>query len=226
MFTLPTAPIRLLRMIPGFGRSGALVSGGMASGKTALLDHLAAAAAADGIPLSRAPERPATQHDDIEVPEQGLLLLDNPLAQGLPVGDLLDLARQRGSAVVATAYPEQHRQLDPIVLRRLTSAGHVWLHHPKRQPAAPVDVTALDRHGHGYLDVAGQLTEFRYTLYSAHVCPSCAADGGYGTAEQGREYQCATCLAIWSRPVGPDGPPVTTRFGAWIQDIKVALTSY
>lgn len=225
MFTFPTAPIRLLRMTPGFGRSGAaLISGGMASGKTVLLDHLAAAAAADGIPVSRAAERPATHPDDIEVPTQGLLLLDNPLAQGLPVGDLLDLARQRGAAVVATAFPEQHRQLDPAVLHRLTSSGHVWLHHPKRQPSAPVDVTALERHGHGYLDVDGNLTEFHYTLHPTHVCPSCAADGGYGTADQGREYQCATCLAIWEP--GPDGPPVTARLSTWIQDLKGALTSY
>lgn len=50
------------------------------------------------------------------------------------------------------------------------------------------------------------------------LCPSCAPDGGYGTAVAGRFYRCPVCHDSWS-------PAPETRFGRWLQQLKARLTS-
>lgn len=55
------------------------------------------------------------------------------------------------------------------------------------------------------------------------LCPSCSDDGGYGDAEPGCIYRCCACRATWSPR--PGGRPVTSRFGNWMQRLKVRLTS-
>lgn len=52
-----------------------------------------------------------------------------------------------------------------------------------------------------------------------HVCPSCAADGGYGTAVPGTDYHCPECHVSWSPD--PDGPATTTRIGNVVTRVAV-----
>lgn len=56
-----------------------------------------------------------------------------------------------------------------------------------------------------------------------HTCPSCARDGGYGHAEEGRAYQCPECTAVWSPD--PDRPADRTWIGQAWQRLKVWCTS-
>lgn len=56
-----------------------------------------------------------------------------------------------------------------------------------------------------------------------HTCPSCADDGGYGTAVAGTDYRCPECRVIWSPD--PTGKTATTRLGNWWQRAKVWWTS-
>ena len=55
------------------------------------------------------------------------------------------------------------------------------------------------------------------------LCPSCVGDGSYGTAVEGQQYRCPECNVLWSPR--SDGTPVRTRYGAWIQQAKIRLTS-
>lgn len=62
--------------------------------------------------------------------------------------------------------------------------------------------------------------------YFQHVCPACASDGGYGTAEADQLYQCPACRVVWWPTPEADASPAQTRLGNWIQRAKVAWTSY
>lgn len=55
------------------------------------------------------------------------------------------------------------------------------------------------------------------------LCPPCAPDGGYGGAEAGYTYRCPDCRASWSPECGLS--PATSRFGNFVQRVKVRLTS-
>ena len=61
--------------------------------------------------------------------------------------------------------------------------------------------------------------------YLQHVCPACASDGGYGTADADQLYQCPDCRVVWWPAPNAD-MSVKTRFGNWIQRAKIAWTSY
>lgn len=156
---------------PGSAARHGLIIGGTASGKTVLLGHLARHAAAT-MPPSSASELAPQPLAAVATPTNGLVLLDNPLAFATPAAlhELLDRADAHGTAVVATAVSQQHG-LDEQLQHRLSSAGRIWLHH--RNPwlvlRAPVDVTSLDKHGHGYLHTARDLREFRFGLHSTHA---------------------------------------------------------
>lgn len=53
--------------------------------------------------------------------------------------------------------------------------------------------------------------------------PPCSPDGSYGEVEAGRTYRCPDCRASWSP--APGLPPATSRFGNFLQRVKVRLTS-
>lgn len=55
------------------------------------------------------------------------------------------------------------------------------------------------------------------------LCPSCAFDGGYGTAVRGAAYECPRCWVVW-HVVDDDREPVRGLL-AWWQRVKVWLTS-
>lgn len=148
-----------------------LIIGGTASGKTVLLHHLAHHAAAT-MPQSSASHLAPQPLATVATPTNGLVLLDDPLAFAPPAAlhELLDRADAHHAAVVATACSEQNGLAEQLQ-HRLSSAGRIWLHHPNpwRVQHAPVDVTSLDKHGHGYLHTARQLREFRFGLHSTHA---------------------------------------------------------
>ncbi|GAB2763255.1 hypothetical protein GCM10027174_44930 [Salinifilum aidingensis] len=156
---------------PGSARHG-LIVGGPASGKTVLLRHLARHAETR-MPLVHAHELVPYPLDALATPTNGLVLLDNPAAvdDEDALHGLLDRADARGAAVVATTLSTRGEYLAESVQQRLSTGGCIWLHHRQTQHAmgAPVDVTSLARHGHGYLATGGELVEFRFGLHSAEV---------------------------------------------------------